>query len=63
MFKIFKTLVLVIWLIDIFDVNIIINGNKIMNAALLDSTMPLNFWFWFIFWLLVPGTETVTRQS
>lgn len=57
MFKIFKTLILIIWLIDIFDISFVINGIEV--AAFLDETIPINFWGWFLFWLLVPTSNTI----
>ena len=56
MFKIFKTLIFLVWLVDIFDMNIIINGSQILNASMLDVGIPINFWFWLLFWLLVPSS-------
>ena len=56
MFKIFKTLIFLVWLVDIFDMNIVINGSQILNASMLDVGIPINFWFWLLFWLLVPSS-------
>lgn len=61
MFKIFKTLILIIWLIDIFDISFVINGIEV--AALLDETIPMNFWGWFLFWLLSPTTHTIVETK
>lgn len=58
MFKIFKTLILIIWLIDILNIDFIINNIHI--AQFLDITLPINFWFWLLFWLLVPTSQLVT---
>ena len=42
MFKIFKTLLLIIWIIDICDINFIFNGVEV--AKFLDETIAINFW-------------------
>lgn len=57
MFKIFKTLIFLVWLVDIFNMNITINGSQILNASMLDVGIPINFWFWLLFWLLVPSSS------
>lgn len=57
MFKIFKTLIFLVWLVDIFDMNIVINGSQILNASVLDVGIPINFWFWLLFWMLVPSSS------
>lgn len=61
MFKIFKTLILVIWIIDICDINFILNGVEV--AEFLDKTVAINFWGWFLFWLLVPTSTTIIERS
>ena len=61
MFKIFKTLLLVIWIIDICDINFIFNGIEV--AEFLDETVAINFWGWLLFWLLVPTSTTVVERS
>ena len=61
MFKIFKTLLLIIWIIDICDINFIFNGVEV--AKFLDKTIAINFWGWFLFWLLVPTSTTIIERS
>lgn len=61
MFKIFKTLLLVIWIIDICDINFMFNGVEV--AEFLDKTVAINFWGWFLFWLLVPTSSTIVERS
>jgi len=56
MFKIFKTLIFLVWLVDIFDMDMVINGSQILNASVLDIGIPINFWFWLLFWMLVPSS-------
>ncbi len=59
MFKILKTLFIILWLIDILNINFTIGDIK--TAEFLDITVPLNGWFWFLFWLLVPDTKTIVK--
>ena len=61
MFKIFKTLLLIIWIIDICDINFIFNGVEV--AKFLDETIAINFWGWFLFWLLVPTSTIIIERS
>lgn len=53
LFKIFKILIIFIWLIDIMNINFIIGDFSLANF--LDSTFAINGWFWFWFWCLIPG--------
>lgn len=55
MFKIFKSVLLVIWLIDIFNIDFVINGISV--AYFLDVTCTFNGWFWCILWLLIPSSD------
>lgn len=57
MYKTFKALVILIWIIDILDINFIINGVSI--AEFLDTTIPLNFWFWLFVWLFIPSADII----
>lgn len=57
MFKIFKTLLLIIWIIDIFNINFVIN--EINIAEFLDVTLPLNGLFWFILWIFIPSSDYI----
>lgn len=61
MFKLFKTLMLIIWIIDILNINFIIAGVSV--AEFLDITIPINGWFWFLFWILVPSSEAVMIKT
>lgn len=49
MYKTFLGILTIIWLIDIMNIDFLINGIHIVEF--LDKTIPLNFWFWFLFWL------------
>lgn len=61
MFKIFKSLLIIIWIIDIFNIDFVINGTHI--AEFLDVIIPLNGWFWFFVWCLVPTTSSYVRYK
>ena len=54
MYKIFKAFILIIWIIDIFNIDFLVQGVHV--AEFLDITIPLNFWFWLFVWLLLPDT-------
>ncbi len=60
MFKIFKTLLLIIWIIDIFNINFIFNGVEV--AKFLDETIAINFWCWFLLWLFIPSSDTFIKE-
>lgn len=55
MWKIIRLLIFIIWLIDILNINFIINGVAV--AEFLDKTLPLNFWFWFLYILIAPDAD------
>lgn len=61
MFKFLKTLILIIWIIDILNIDFLISGTHV--AEFLDVTIPLNFWFWLFFWLLVPSSEIIKIKT
>ena len=61
MFKIFKTLLLVIWIIDICNINFVIKGIEVVEF--LDKTVAINFWGWFLFWLFIPSSTTLIEGS
>lgn len=60
MYKIFKALLIIIWLIDIFNINLIIGDINI--AYFLDNTLPINGWLWFFIWILIPSSDTYERS-
>lgn len=51
MFKIFKALIVIIWLIDILNISFMINNVDV--AIFLDETIPLNTLFWILLWLFM----------
>ena len=61
MYKIFKTLILFIWIIDIFNIRYTINGVDIANY--LDFTLPLNFWFWLLFLIVIPASDKIEIKT
>lgn len=57
MYKILYALILMIWIVDILNMNIIINGINLHTY--LDVTIPINGWAWFLIWLLLPSSTEV----
>ena len=61
LYAIFKALLVIIWIIDILNIDFIINGIHI--AEFLDITVPLNGWFWLLVWLLVPTVTELSKKE
>ena len=61
LYAIFKTLLVIIWIIDILNIDFIINGIHV--AEFLDVTVPLNEWFWLLVWLLVPTVTELSKKE
>ena len=61
LYAIFKTLLVIIWIIDILNIDFIINGIHV--AEFLDITVPLNVWFWLLVWLLVPTVTELSKKE
>ena len=61
LYAIFKTLLVIIWIIDILNIDFIINGIHV--AEFLDVTVPLNGWFWLLVWLLVPTATELSKKE
>lgn len=57
MYETFRAILLIIWVIDVFNIDFIINGVHV--AEFLDKTIAINFWPWFIIWLLLPTVHEV----
>lgn len=57
MYRTFLAIITGIWIIDIMNIDFLINGIHI--ARFLDETIPLNGWFWLLFWLLKPSLINV----
>ena len=61
LYAIFKTLLVIIWIIDILNIDFIINGIHI--AEFLDITIPLNGGFWLLVWLLTPDITYIKKKE
>ena len=61
LYAIFKALLVIIWIIDILNIDFIINGTHI--AEFLDVTIPLNGWFWLLVWLLIPTVTELNKKE
>ena len=61
LYLIFKALLVIIWIIDILNIDFIINGTHI--AEFLDVTVPLNGWFWLLVWLLIPTVTELNKKE
>ena len=61
LYAIFKTLLVIIWVIDILNIDFIINGTYV--AEFLDITVPLNGWFWLLVWLSVPTVTELSKKE
>ena len=61
LYAIFKTLLIIIWIVDILNIDFVINGTHI--AEFLDVTVPLNGWFWLLVWLLVPTITELSKKE
>ena len=61
LYAIFKALLVIIWIIDILNIDFIINGTYI--AEFLDVTVPLNGWFWLLVWLLIPTVTELNKKE
>lgn len=57
LYSIFKSILLIIWLIDILDINFIINDLSI--AYFLDKTLPINTLFWLLLWFFLPPSHDI----
>ena len=61
LYAIFQALLVIIWIIDILNIDFIINGIHV--AEFLDVTVPLNGWFWLLVWLLVPTITELSKKE
>ena len=61
LYAIFKTLLVIIWIVDILNIDFVINGIHV--AEFLDVTVPLNGWFWLLVWLLVPTITELSKKE
>lgn len=61
LYAIFKALLVIIWIVDILNIDFVINGTHV--AEFLDITVPLNGWFWLLVWLLVPTVTELSKKE
>ena len=61
LYAIFKALLVIIWIVDILNIDFVINGTHV--AEFLDVTVPLNGWFWLLVWLLVPTVTELNKKE
>jgi hypothetical protein len=55
MFKIFKTILIIVWIIDILNFKCV---------QCLDTTYPVNTLAWFLIWILIIGFKiTITKSE
>ena len=58
-YAVFKTILVIIWIIDILNIDFVIN--EIHIAEFLDTTIPLNGSFWLLVWLLIPTINQLNK--
>ena len=61
LYAIFKTVLVIIGIIDILNIDFVINGIHV--AEFLDVTVPLNGWFWLLVWLLIPTVTELSKKE
>ena len=61
LYAIFQAIVLIVWVIDILNIDFIINGVHV--AYYLDVTVPINGWFWLLIWLLMLTVRTISKED
>lgn len=61
MYRVLYSLVVIIWIVDILNMNIMINGVNVHEF--LDVTIPVNGWAWFLLWVFLPSASVVVRKE
>lgn len=61
MYRLLYALLTIIWIVDILNMNIIINGVNV--HTFLDVTVPINGWAWFLLWVFLPSTTVTVRKE
>lgn len=57
MYKIFKSLITIVWIMDIFNVNVSgISWLSWLQPILTDGQL-LDFWGWLIIWAILPSAD------
>lgn len=53
MYKIFRALVVIVWVLDVINVP---------QMEFLDTTLPINFLGWFLLFLFLPNSNTTVNH-
>lgn len=61
MYRLLYALLTIIWIVDILNMNIMINGVNV--HTFLDVTVPINGWAWFLLWAFLPSTTVTIRKE
>lgn len=61
MYRVLYSLMVIIWIVDILNMDIMINGVNVHEF--LDVTIPVNGWAWFLLWVFLPSTSVVVRKE
>lgn len=61
MYRLLYALILIIWIVDILNMNIMIDGTNVREF--LDVTVPINGWAWFLLWIFLPSTTVTVRRE
>ena len=61
MYKILYALIIIIWVVDVMNINFVIEGVNIKEY--LDVTLPINGWAWFLILTFLPGTSVTVRKE
>ena len=57
MYRIFKSLVVVVWILDIMNINVIGIPLLAWLQPMLVDGIGFDFWFWFLVFLVLPSTN------
>lgn len=63
MYKCMKSLVIFIWLLDIFNVNISNISWLVWLEPILNDSNCFNFWFWLITLSILPSTDLSVKLN
>lgn len=48
-----RGIIIIIWIIDILNMDFTFNGQEIFNASLLDVDIPINTLFWILIFIFL----------
>ena len=57
MYRIFKSLVVVVWILDIMNINVIGIPFLAWLQPILVDGIGFDFWFWFLIFAILPSTN------